>query len=776
MNEPTTFLDALIESIRQAGIYNKNDQVPPAAVLWTDKERQWEPLLPLLLQHLPLLALGPYTPAQRIGPVYWLRCMIAHRLPEDILPEDAVPIIYLPGVSRQEIRAIEECPKTLQPLAELQYRGVLWTHRNGRDWTVISYLQTNTNDGGLGIEVGADRATKEALQRALQKIIHEPLARLRREAPLRASFFDSLLNPDEIRQLLLWMNNYKDFPNQLTPEEWNSLCEICKKKYGFHPEKDGPITAGQKLGQREANWELVWQRFSEAPDDYPNIPYLLRQACPQQQLGLLETSASWPQHNEAAELNLRQKLTLLREALTDEVRKTVFDLEKEHGVRRTWVWAKLGWSPLTFALEHLVALAQATEKAIDGSTMADIAQTYTQEGWKADAAVIDTLASVEKAEDLSAVKAAILPLYRPWLERAANAMQKIIAEHPTKNYVTEKPIQAEDGTCLLFSDALRFDVSQRLVVTLEKSGLSCESQWRLAALPPVTPTAKPAIAPVTDEISGGSSKDLVPVVAKSGVSININTLRKLLELKGYQILMGDELGDPSGKAWIEIGEIDQYGHQNGWKVAHHLVAELRKLKDCIETLLDHGWNKVVVITDHGWLMLPEDLPKAELKQHLTETRKGRCAVLKEGAQTEHQIVPWHWNNEVLIVVAPGIMCFEAGKEYEHGGLSPQECIVPVISILRNATSTRIVAIKEVNWKGLRCTIRLDGDISGMTVDIRSKAGDPTTSLVDIAKEPAPDGLVSLPVPDDDRIGDAAFIVVTTNNGIICAQTHTTVGG
>jgi hypothetical protein len=48
MSEPSTFLDALVVALQRAGSYNKNDQCPPAAILWPDKERQWEPLLPAL--------------------------------------------------------------------------------------------------------------------------------------------------------------------------------------------------------------------------------------------------------------------------------------------------------------------------------------------------------------------------------------------------------------------------------------------------------------------------------------------------------------------------------------------------------------------------------------------------------------------------------------------------------------------------------------------------------------------------------------------------------
>src|SRR5712692_3207510 len=326
MNDQVTLLDALVEAIKRAGKYNKNDQVPPTVVLWTDKDRQWEPLLPLLRERLPLLTLGQYKSAELTGPAYWLRCVIAGTLPEPLLEAEVTPIIYLPGISKQELRAVEDTPKLLQPLAELQYRGVLWTHKNGRDWTVIAFIQSTD---GLGIEVGTDSGTKEALQRALLKLADEPIARLKKEAPLRAPFFDALLNPDEVRSLLLWLNDPVGYPKRCSAEEWASFCGLCQRKYGFHPEKDGVMTAMVLFGQRQDAWGNVWNRFKEAPHAYPHLPELLRRAKPQQMTLFTALSESWPQDNEAAELALRESLTALRDEPPHEVRVAIGDLEKE---------------------------------------------------------------------------------------------------------------------------------------------------------------------------------------------------------------------------------------------------------------------------------------------------------------------------------------------------------------------------------------------------------------------------------------------------------------
>src|SRR5262245_30487923 len=124
-NRGVQVFDELLRGLENARQYNTRDQTAPVAILWTDKEREWEPLVPRLLGALPpFLILGPYEIDRRTGPAIWIRCMIERTLPQADWSENTIPIVYLPGVSRQEIRAVEECPRELISLAELQYRGV----------------------------------------------------------------------------------------------------------------------------------------------------------------------------------------------------------------------------------------------------------------------------------------------------------------------------------------------------------------------------------------------------------------------------------------------------------------------------------------------------------------------------------------------------------------------------------------------------------------------------------------------------------------------------
>jgi len=63
----------------------------------------------------------------------------------------------------------------------------------------------------------------------------------------------------------------------------------------------------------------------------------------------------------------------------------------------------------------------------------------------------------------------------------------------------------------------------------------------------------------------------------------------------------------------------------------------------------------------------------------------------------------------------------------------------------------------------------------MIVDIRTKAGDPSTSLTK-PKPPNANGTVSLIVEDEDRMGEAALIVILDRDEKPMKHMATTIGG
>jgi hypothetical protein len=226
---------------------------------------------------------------------------------------------------------------------------------------------------------------------------------------------------------------------------------------------------------------------------------------------------------------------------------------------------------------------------------------------------------------------------------------------------------------------------------------------------------------------------------------------------------------------LEYGSIDSTGHKEGWKLAKRVPEELEGLLGAIVGLLEGGWKKVRVVTDHGWLLVPGGLPKLELPKYLVETRWGRCALIKEGVQSELPRVPWHWSSTVHVAVPPGVGAFKASLEYAHGGLSMQECLVPELTVSSAAPVEADIASVSAKWVGLRCRVQASAGAVGLLADIRESIADKATSLVAKPKEIEPDGQTSLLVLDDRKSGAKATVVLVDASDTVVAKFPTTIG-
>lgn len=351
----SSLLQHLIRAIRGAAVHNSDVQEAPSCILWPDRDRQWEAVIPRLLAELPeLFILGNYDIEKRTGPAIWLRCVIAGivslstententeksttiipPLPCSSVPSvDRIPILYLPGVSRQDLRAVESCPDHLKPLAELQYSGVIWSQINAKDWTILAFLKSD--QGGLGLDAAQDNDARNAMQLALYRLLDEDIELLKGKR-LDKDYFNTLLTGgDPVRHLLQWLDQGDAFKAGRDENAWIGFVEVCKSQLAFDPENDGSLKGAELLAGRKGPWLPVWERFCEAPKRYRNIPALIRQ-CSMPQTNLFsnaDTHGGWPQWNEGREQTLREELLKIQALPPHEARNRLKDLETRHKER-----------------------------------------------------------------------------------------------------------------------------------------------------------------------------------------------------------------------------------------------------------------------------------------------------------------------------------------------------------------------------------------------------------------------------------------------------------
>ena len=179
-----------------------------------------------------------------------------------------------------------------------------------------------------------------------------------------------------------------------------------------------------------------------------------------------------------------------------------------------------------------------------------------------------------------------------------------------------------------------------------------------SAIPSLTATAKPNVSPISNAVSSESQiTDFRPQLM-SGKDLQTAAFRESLTAHNFTLVTKPSDIVPGKNHWQEIGDIDTKGHKEQADIVKRIDELFEQVLEIVEIAFNKGIKRIKIVTDHGWLLLPGGLPKEELKRDLTETRWGRCALIKEGAKTDLLHLPWRWNHSIFIAYAPGISFFK----------------------------------------------------------------------------------------------------------------------
>ncbi|KRS15332.1 hypothetical protein XM52_24000, partial [Roseovarius indicus] len=264
--------------------------------------------------------------------------------------------------------------------------------------------------------------------------------------------------------------------------------------------------------------------------------------------------------------------------------------------------------------------------------------------------------------------------------------------------------------------------------------------------------------------------DVLPITPDDKPA-NKPNLFKLLNANGWET---DTALLPDQRLWTETGRFDEEGHALGARLAERLGQSVRDVADAVSSLVRSG-RDVRIVTDHGWLLMPGNLPHAALDPGLVEPsgKRTRCALVKPKATTSYMQVPWTWNSDISIAAATGARVFYAGCEYAHGGISPQECVLPVILVTGNKVRSE-VSISKAQWEGFRLRLEVAGG-ADLEADLRLGSETSGPSLIKGARVLDDNGRTSFLVSDEHE-GETACLVILDDNGHVVSQRVTTVGG
>ncbi len=270
-----------------------------------------------------------------------------------------------------------------------------------------------------------------------------------------------------------------------------------------------------------------------------------------------------------------------------------------------------------------------------------------------------------------------------------------------ENYV--KPFLAEKKTAYVWVDALRFEMGRELARLLRED-FEVDLHPVLAAVPTVTEIGMAALLPGAQGdakvVTAGSGKLALEI---SGTVIKdrkdrLTLLKQHAGVEVFDVKLDNLLPKPSKKVregiesaqliLVTSQEIDELCEQdNITQARRQMDGVLNDLRRGVRTLVDMGIERIVLAADHGHLFadeLSEDMKvdspggeTADLHRRVWVGHGGnaddaflRAPLNAFGMQGDFDLAtPWTF---------ACFKCKGGAKAYFHGGLSPQELLVPVL--------------------------------------------------------------------------------------------------
>jgi hypothetical protein len=264
--------------------------------------------------------------------------------------------------------------------------------------------------------------------------------------------------------------------------------------------------------------------------------------------------------------------------------------------------------------------------------------------------------------------------------------------------------KAGERVACFWIDALRYELATALEAALAAQH-STKLETACASMPCLTPIGMASLLPGAASVLEVDVQDGKPVARMHGKIIagpkeRLDVLAAHVGVNRTRLVDLDDIANgklPDDLDTIEVlavktTDIDSLGENNPTYFIAMLPGILRKIQIAVNHLADAGFSRAIISTDHGfaWMFATSagnavSKPPGEWK--MTKDR----ALLGFGSEDSTSLVMATGDAGIRtglgnLAVPRGMATYTAGVTYFHGGLSPQECILPVIDALLKPSS------------------------------------------------------------------------------------------
>lgn len=384
------------------------------------------------------------------------------------------------------------------------------------------------------------------------------------------------------------------------------------------------------------------------------------------------------------------------------------------------------WRPLWDAVVALVELRRTVASTpVPRGTAAEMLNCYGQEGWRVDRAhrrMESSVLELSTTRELAGAVAGARRAYEAWLEELLERFTAALEKGGLGEVgLRQSEIHARQlatspqRTAYVLVDALRYELGLELADVLRRDHPEVDVVPAIASAPTITPVGMASLLPGAElgvRIELDDRDDLEVVVDGTrvrGLPDRLALLRAahgdVADLTLSDVLEADEreLSEKIRAAKLillrsqEIDEAFETGEVAAWtyvKTIRDLLAR------AVARLRAAGVERFVLASDHGFLILSKEVGSSRIidRPGGRGALHRRCFVGK-GCETQPSTVRVRladlgMEGDLDLVVPRGLAIFATGgaRRFFHGGLSPQELLVPAI-VVRTAPTAGVASVR-----------------------------------------------------------------------------------
>lgn len=247
------------------------------------------------------------------------------------------------------------------------------------------------------------------------------------------------------------------------------------------------------------------------------------------------------------------------------------------------------------------------------------------------------------------------------------------------------------SVAIFYIDALRFDLAKELAQRLREADYDVAENVYIGCLPSQTEFGMGALTPGKPYefkilMENGELK-----ARKKGRTLSTDGRKQLLIDEGWQITTDLENGWESPRvAYFDL-EIDKYGENELDKIEAKISTRVEELYKLIQDRLERGgWQRIYIVTDHGFMLLPEGATIGGISPPNGVSEINRRWISGGKLENSYGVVinknksgMGYLDTKVKLLVDPFQRFRKQGisdSRYYHGGALPQEFILNFIEV------------------------------------------------------------------------------------------------